>query len=129
MRGEIKEVLASLNKPTVIVTHDQLEALTMADRIAVMRDGLIEQVASPHEIFTRPANLFVAGFIGTPQMNLLPASLIGPRRRRRELRNCRPKGAAADRWGDVGAARGLSSDPRHSPSSLSIWRASQVTSR
>lgn len=76
MRGEIKEVLAGLNKPTVIVTHDQLEALTMADRIAVMRDGLIEQVASPHEIFAQPANLFVAGFIGTPQMNLLPASLI-----------------------------------------------------
>ena len=76
MRGEIKEVLEGLNKPTVIVTHDQLEALTMADRIAVMRDGLIEQVASPHEIFARPANLFVAGFIGTPQMNLLTASLI-----------------------------------------------------
>jgi ABC-type sugar transport system ATPase subunit len=76
MRGEIKEVLEGLHKPTVIVTHDQLEALTMADRIAVMRDGLIEQVASPHEIFARPANLFVAGFIGTPQMNLMPATLI-----------------------------------------------------
>jgi ABC-type sugar transport system ATPase subunit len=75
MRGEIKEVLEGLRKPTVIVTHDQLEALTMADRIAVMRDGRIEQVASPHEIFARPANLFVAGFIGTPQMNLLPARL------------------------------------------------------
>jgi len=76
MRGEIKEVLEGLNKPTVIVTHDQLEALTMADRIAVMRDGLIEQVASPHEIFASPANLFVAGFIGTPQMNLVPTTLI-----------------------------------------------------
>jgi multiple sugar transport system ATP-binding protein len=78
MRGQIKEVLGGLNKATVIVTHDQLEALTMADRIAVMRDGLIEQCASPHEIFARPANLFVAGFIGTPQMNLLPAVLDGP---------------------------------------------------
>lgn len=76
MRGQIKEVLSGLSKATVIVTHDQLEALTMADRIAVMRDGLIEQVATPHEIFTRPTNLFVAGFIGTPQMNLLPATLI-----------------------------------------------------
>jgi ABC-type sugar transport system ATPase subunit len=76
MRGEIKEVLEGLKKPTVIVTHDQLEALTMADRIAVMRDGLIEQAASPHEIFARPANLFVAGFIGTPQMNLAPATLV-----------------------------------------------------
>ena len=83
MRGQIKEVLSGLNKATVIVTHDQLEALTMADRIAVMRGGVIEQVASPHEIFARPANLFVAGFIGTPQMNLLPATLIGRRERER----------------------------------------------
>jgi multiple sugar transport system ATP-binding protein len=73
MRGQIKEVLEGLNKATVIVTHDQLEALTMADRIAVMRAGRIEQIASPHAIFARPANLFVAGFIGTPQMNLIEA--------------------------------------------------------
>jgi len=78
MRGQIKEVLEGLAKATVIVTHDQLEALSMADRIAVMRDGIIEQVASPHEIFARPANLFVASFIGTPAMNLVPATLIGP---------------------------------------------------
>lgn len=77
MRGEIKEVLSGLAKPTVIVTHDQLEALTMADRIAVMRAGVIEQIATPHEIFARPANLFVASFIGTPQMNLIPATLTG----------------------------------------------------
>jgi ABC-type sugar transport system ATPase subunit len=75
MRGQIKEVLAGLNKATVIVTHDQLEALTMADRIAVMRAGRIEQIATPHEIFARPANLFVAGFIGTPQMNLIEATV------------------------------------------------------
>ncbi len=74
MRGQIKEVLTSLSKATVIVTHDQLEALTMADRIAIMRDGRIEQVASPHAIFAKPANVFVAGFIGTPQMNLIEAS-------------------------------------------------------
>ncbi|MEX0284336.1 MAG: ABC transporter ATP-binding protein [Paracoccaceae bacterium] len=74
MRGEIKEVLQDLSKPTVIVTHDQLEALTMADRIAVMRDGRIEQVDTPHNVFQRPSNLFVAGFIGTPQMNLIPAT-------------------------------------------------------
>ncbi len=76
MRGQIKEVLSDLSKATVIVTHDQLEALTMADRIAVMRAGHIEQVATPHEIFSRPCNTFVAGFIGTPQMNLLAASLV-----------------------------------------------------
>ena len=78
MRGEIKEVLQGLSKPTVIVTHDQLEALTMADRIAVMRAGRIEQVDTPHEVFANPANLFVAGFIGTPQMNLLEGSYEGP---------------------------------------------------
>lgn len=76
MRGQIKEVLSNLDKATVIVTHDQIEALTMADRIAVMRDGKIEQVDTPHGIFAQPANLFVAGFIGTPQMNLLPAKLL-----------------------------------------------------
>ena len=75
MRTQIKEILAKLDKPTVIVTHDQIEALTMADRIAVMRAGKIEQVASPHDLFAKPANVFVAGFIGTPQMNLVEAIL------------------------------------------------------
>jgi ABC-type sugar transport system ATPase subunit len=79
MRGEIKLVLQDLSRPTVIVTHDQLEALTMADRIAVMRLGRIEQVDTPHNVFQKPANLFVAGFIGTPQMNLLPATFAGAR--------------------------------------------------
>jgi ABC-type sugar transport system ATPase subunit len=77
MRTQIKQILERLDKPTVIVTHDQIEALTMADRIAVMRDGRIEQVATPHDLFSRPANLFVAGFIGTPQMNLIDAVLLG----------------------------------------------------
>jgi multiple sugar transport system ATP-binding protein len=77
MRGQIKSVLTGLSKATVIVTHDQLEALTMADRIAIMRDGVIEQIASPHEVFARPTTLFVASFIGTPQMNLLPAQFDG----------------------------------------------------
>jgi multiple sugar transport system ATP-binding protein len=78
MRSQVKEILTGLNKATVIVTHDQLEALTMADRIAVMRSGVIEQVATPHDIFNKPTNLFVASFIGTPQMNLVPATLLGP---------------------------------------------------
>ncbi|MGH6918300.1 MAG: TOBE domain-containing protein [Geminicoccaceae bacterium] len=107
MRGQIKEVLAGLNKATVIVTHDQLEALTMADRIAVMRDGLIEQCASPHEIFARPANLFVAGFIGTPQMNLIPAVLGGPA-------ECGARQADADgpmRFGIGGESILLRADP------------------
>ncbi len=77
MRSDIKTVLRGLSKPTVIVTHDQLEALTMADRIVIMRDGVIEQTASAHEVFTRPATAFVASFIGTPQMNLLLAQFEG----------------------------------------------------
>ncbi len=77
MRTQIKLVLEHLDKPTVIVTHDQIEALTMADRIAVMRAGKIEQVATPHDLFARPANLFVGGFIGTPQMNQFAAKLLG----------------------------------------------------
>ena len=77
MRGQIKEVLAGLSKATVIVTHDQLEALTMADRIAIMREGIIEQIATPHEVFARPANVFVASFIGTPQMNLIEGDFKG----------------------------------------------------
>ena len=78
MRGQIKMLLADLNKASVIVTHDQIEALTIGDRIAVMRDGLIEQVASPHDIFASPANIFVAGFIGTPQMNLIAGRDLKP---------------------------------------------------
>ncbi|MEP3276614.1 MAG: ABC transporter ATP-binding protein [Stappiaceae bacterium] len=76
MRGQIKAVLQGLSKPTVIVTHDQLEALTMADRITIMRDGAIEQIGTPHEVFAKPENAFVASFIGTPQMNVLDASLL-----------------------------------------------------
>ena len=78
MRGQIKMLLSNLNKASVIVTHDQIEALTIGDRIAVMRDGLIEQIATPHEIFASPANLFVAGFIGTPQMNLIAGHDVEP---------------------------------------------------
>jgi multiple sugar transport system ATP-binding protein len=85
MRGQIKEVLSGLSKATVIVTHDQLEALTMADRIAIMRDGLIEQVGTPHEVFAKPANVFVASFIGTPQMNLVEAELASVTKDRASL--------------------------------------------
>ncbi|WDR07519.1 sn-glycerol-3-phosphate ABC transporter ATP-binding protein UgpC [Devosia rhodophyticola] len=71
MRSEIKLNHARLGTTTVYVTHDQIEAMTMADRIVVMNAGKIEQVGSPLELYDRPANLFVAGFIGSPAMNLL----------------------------------------------------------
>ncbi|WIY52534.1 sn-glycerol-3-phosphate ABC transporter ATP-binding protein UgpC [Devosia sp. YIM 151766] len=74
MRSEIKLNHARLKTTTVYVTHDQIEAMTMADRIVVMNAGRIEQVGSPLELYDRPANLFVAGFIGSPAMNFLPVA-------------------------------------------------------
>ncbi|APF37552.1 ABC transporter ATP-binding protein [Chelatococcus daeguensis] len=76
LRVEIKRLHARLGKATMIyVTHDQIEAMTLADRIVVMRDQKVQQIGSPAEIYGRPANLFVAGFIGAPQMNFLNGRL------------------------------------------------------
>jgi multiple sugar transport system ATP-binding protein len=71
MRSEIKQLHQRLRTTTIYVTHDQIEAMTMADRIVVMRDGFVEQIGSPLDLYDRPANLFVAGFIGSPGMNLI----------------------------------------------------------
>ena len=71
MRGEIRELHQRLGTTTVYVTHDQIEAMTMADRIVVMRDGRISQIGAPLELYDAPANVFVAGFIGSPAMNLI----------------------------------------------------------
>jgi len=75
MRAEIKALHQRLKTTTVYVTHDQIEAMTMADRIVVMHDGLIEQIGTPLELFDRPGNLFVAQFIGSPAMNVLAGTL------------------------------------------------------
>jgi multiple sugar transport system ATP-binding protein len=77
MRGEIKGLHQRLKTTTVYVTHDQVEAMTMADKIVVMNAGRVEQVGTPIELFDRPANLFVAGFIGSPSMNFIPGALLG----------------------------------------------------
>ncbi len=74
-RAEIKKLHARLQTTTVYVTHDQVEAMTMGDRIVVMKDGLVQQVDSPLSLYERPANLFVAGFIGSPAMNFVEARL------------------------------------------------------
>ncbi len=71
MRTEIKELHERLKTTTVYVTHDQIEAMTMADKIVILRDGVIEQVGTPLEVYDHPTNLFVAEFIGSPAMNLL----------------------------------------------------------
>jgi multiple sugar transport system ATP-binding protein len=70
MRGEIESLQKRLGTTTVYVTHDQVEAMTMGDRVAVLHDGVLQQVDTPTDVYDRPANLFVAGFIGSPQMNL-----------------------------------------------------------
>lgn len=76
MRIEIKKLHQKVKTTVVYVTHDQVEAMTLADRIVVMRDGYIEQVGPPMQVFSQPANTFVASFIGSPPMNLIPATVI-----------------------------------------------------
>ena len=80
MRTEIKRLHRKVRTTVVYVTHDQVEAMTLADRIVIMRDGGIEQLGSPHEVFHQPANVFVAQFIGSPPMNLLEAAVTGSSR-------------------------------------------------
>ena len=77
-RVEIAKLHRELGATTIYVTHDQVEAMTLADRVVVLRDGQIEQVGTPLELYDRPANQFVAQFIGMPQMNVLPASALPP---------------------------------------------------
>src|SRR3954466_3868478 len=81
LRGQMRTEIARLQKrfgtTTVYVTHDQTEAMTLGDRVAVLRKGLLQQVGSPRELYDEPVNLFVAGFIGSPSMNCLPATVEG----------------------------------------------------
>ena len=76
MRAEIIKLRQRINTTFIYVTHDQTEAMTLGDRIVIMKDGFIQQIGTPQEVFDHPANLFVAGFIGTPQMNLFDAQLV-----------------------------------------------------
>ena len=77
MRTEVSRLQADLGTTTVYVTHDQTEAMTLGDRVAVMRAGVLQQVGAPAELYDHPANLFVAGFIGSPAMNFMPATVEG----------------------------------------------------
>jgi multiple sugar transport system ATP-binding protein len=77
MRSELKRFHQDLNATVIYVTHDQLEAVTMADKMAVMNGGLLQQYDAPERVFAEPVNTFVAGFVGSPAMNLLPARLAG----------------------------------------------------
>ncbi|MBA3261824.1 MAG: sn-glycerol-3-phosphate ABC transporter ATP-binding protein UgpC [Thermoleophilaceae bacterium] len=77
MRTEVSRIQKNLGTTTIYVTHDQTEAMTLGDRVAVMRSGLLQQVGSPMELYNHPLNLFVAGFIGSPAMNFMPATVEG----------------------------------------------------
>jgi multiple sugar transport system ATP-binding protein len=77
MRTEVSRIQQKLGVTTIYVTHDQTEAMTLGDRVAVMRAGVLQQVASPRELYEHPVNLFVAGFIGSPAMNFFPATVEG----------------------------------------------------
>jgi multiple sugar transport system ATP-binding protein len=79
MRTEIKELHQRLKTTSIYVTHDQIEAMTMADKIVVMRDGIVEQIGTPLDLYDNPANQFVAGFIGSPAMNFIPGTVKGGR--------------------------------------------------
>jgi multiple sugar transport system ATP-binding protein len=77
MRGEIIRVQRRIAAPTLYVTHDQTEAMTMGDRVAILRDGVLQQLGTPDQIYDNPVNVFVAGFIGSPSMNLITARMDG----------------------------------------------------
>jgi multiple sugar transport system ATP-binding protein len=77
MRTQVSQIQQRLGTTTVYVTHDQTEAMTLGDRVAVMRAGILQQVDSPKELYANPANIFVAGFIGSPAMNFMPATIEG----------------------------------------------------
>ena len=76
MRSEIIKLRQRINTTFIYVTHDQTEAMTLGDRIVIMKDGYVQQVGTPREVFSHPSNIFVAGFIGTPQMNFFDARLV-----------------------------------------------------
>ena len=112
MRAQLADLHARLGTTTVYVTHDQVEAMTLGQRVAVMRDGRLQQVASPQALYRRPANLFVAAFIGSPAMNLVEASA-----RRRGGRLRQPSHPARGRpaaGGAAGARSCSASGPRPS---------------
>ena len=92
MRAEIAALQRELGVTTFYVTHDQVEAMTMGDRVAVLKDGYLQQVDSPQNLYDKPANVFVAAFIGSPSMNLFEATALAQRRRRQR------SSSAANRW-------------------------------
>ena len=123
MRTEVSRLQADLGTTTVYVTHDQTEAMTLGDRVAVMRSGVLQQVGTPAELYDSPANLFVAGFIGSPAMNFMPATIEGGTVK---LPFGEVDAAGAPARGDRAAGRG---DRRASGRRASRTRRSSATPR
>ena len=145
-RAEILKLQRRLSTTTIYVTHDQVEAMTMGDRIAVMKLGVLQQIGSPEELYTRPTNVFVARFIGSPSMNMVPAGLIegagsagmlaGFRPEHVEPLNGRRTAPASTRWSRSSSISATSSSStcgsrtrRSSPSSTSSSRSQPASSR
>ena len=114
MRTEIKELHQRLGTTTVYVTHDQIEAMTMADKIVVMHDGEVEQVGAPLDLYDKPRNLFVAGFIGSPAMNFLNGKIVRNDGMWFETANGPPPAGAGRHRGEGGPAGRLWHPPRAS---------------
>ena len=127
MRTEIKELHQRLKTTTVYVTHDQIEAMTMADKIVVMHDGIVEQIGTPLELYDRPDNQFVAGFIGSPAMNFLKgkvksngsASFEGPNGVKLPLNSAPANSEAGPRSTACGPS--ISPSPTTAPRPRSSW--------
>ena len=120
MRFEFAALHKTLGTTTVYVTHDQVEAMTLADRIVVMREGRVEQVGTPTELYDRPANQFVAGFLGSPQMNFLSGEVVdnGPAGRALELASGERVALPTNDATTIGAPLTIGVRPEH-------WRAGE----
>ena len=112
-RTELAELQSRLAVTTVYVTHDQVEAMTMGHRVAVLRDGVLQQCDTPHELYHAPGNLFVAGFIGSPAMNLVSCSVPAP----------------AWRSAAIGSNCLLTPTPPSTGSTASEWSSASVRNR
>ena len=114
MRSEIKRLHQELGTTMIYVTHDQIEAMTLADRIVLLKEGLIEQAGTPLDLYERPATHFVAGFLGSPQMNFIPATFEAPILRLADGANLAlPNGGRAEPSGWKGRAVILGIRPQH----------------
>ena len=129
MRAEIKALHQRLRTTIVYVTHDQIEAMTMADKIVVMHDGIVEQIGAPLDLYDKPANIFVAGFIGSPQMHLITGALA--RQAGADPIGVRPEHLSVSRNGDGWRGRVISAEHLGSDTfvHVEIADASRLTAR